>query len=651
MIYSEEQLLICKEIETGKHIAVNSVPGAGKTTLILTISTLYPDKNIVAITYNAALKTEVREKIKNKQLKNIEAHSYHSFAVKYYDPNTYHDMALQKIITLNKHPLPLPKIDILAIDEMQDCIHLYYAFVKKIIKNLGYQPTFLFLGDIYQDLYAFKQADRRYLTLASEIWSLAFTNLSLSISYRLTPQIASFVNECVLGYDRIKCYKPQGDNVIYIRENYSTTCKILLDNLLPLLKSKQIQASDIFVLAASTKHKLLKILENKFVLNGIDCYVSGDDTKLDADVIRRKCVFTSFCQSKGQEKKIVIIVGFDAGYYQYYARNENANQCTSALYVAMTRASQRLYLLQDKVGPLPFLRKSPEEMMKLNYITILPNKSMSFKEYIKKEPLLHMTTPTDMVKFLPMDLITTLTLLIKDLFIVEQPATISIDIPNKIYTNDNYEEVADLNGLIIPAMYEYKQQHHNTMLNYIHDNTTKSSFLKSAIDKIDEPKTIEEFTYLAVVYFSLRSKLYFKLEQIKNYNWLTEEMVDQVHNNMTILVNPQYEHDLIKTYDLYETGPVKISGVLDCIDGNIIYELKCTSELTLEHKLQLIIYQWLWSHQSHKNFKLFNIKTNELLRLEADDAIINKIINLLLIYKYQEKPKVSDAHFINQSLL
>ena len=111
MNYSEEQLLICQEIGKGNHVTVNSVPGAGKTTLILAISSLYPNKNIVAITYNAALKTEVREKIKTKQLKNIEAHSYHSFAVKYYDPNTYHDIALQNIVNQNKPLKKLHKIE------------------------------------------------------------------------------------------------------------------------------------------------------------------------------------------------------------------------------------------------------------------------------------------------------------------------------------------------------------------------------------------------------------------------------------------------------------------------------------------------------------------------------------------------------------
>ena len=42
-------------------------------------------KKILLLTYNAKLKIETREKIKSYNIKNMEAHSYHSFCVKYYD--------------------------------------------------------------------------------------------------------------------------------------------------------------------------------------------------------------------------------------------------------------------------------------------------------------------------------------------------------------------------------------------------------------------------------------------------------------------------------------------------------------------------------------------------------------------------------------
>ena len=57
------------------------------------------------------------------------------------------------------------------------------------------------MGDQMQSIYKFREADSRFITLASKIFNINNKNWSeykLSTSYRVTDKIATFINECVL---------------------------------------------------------------------------------------------------------------------------------------------------------------------------------------------------------------------------------------------------------------------------------------------------------------------------------------------------------------------------------------------------------------------------------------------------------------------
>jgi hypothetical protein len=55
---------------------------------------------------------------------------------------------------------------------------------------------------------------------------------------------------------------------------------------------------------------------------------------------------------------VVIVFGFSGNYFTYYARDLSPAVCPNPLYVAATRASERLYLVaeEEEGGKLPFLR-------------------------------------------------------------------------------------------------------------------------------------------------------------------------------------------------------------------------------------------------------------------------------------------------------
>ena len=92
----------------------------------------------------------------------------------------------------------------------------------------------------------------------------------------------------------------------------------------------------------------------------------------------------------------------------------------------------------------------------------------------------------------------------------------------------------------------------------------------------------------------------------------------------------------------------RFSGRLDILSETTIWELKCTSKITLEHKLQVIVYAWLWNivHPLEpRKVVLFNVRTNERLRLECSMQDMTNIVVTLLRNKYSEPEVMDDATF------
>ena len=83
------------------------------------------------------LRHEIKEKVRELKLKNIEVHTYHSFAVKYYSATAHTDTGIRQMLRETDGPKrPIELFDIVVLDEAQDMTTLYFELILKMSKDM-----------------------------------------------------------------------------------------------------------------------------------------------------------------------------------------------------------------------------------------------------------------------------------------------------------------------------------------------------------------------------------------------------------------------------------------------------------------------------------------------------------------------------------
>lgn len=706
---SDEQQLVIDNLKTGYNVICSAVAGSGKSSTVLATSKQLFNKQILQITYNASLRLEIKEKVQVLGLPNIIVHTFHSLAVKYYSIDCNTDTGIRYLLLHNTPPrTSIPKLDICMLDEFQDCTELYFKFVVKFIRDMGSPIQLLILGDPRQCLYEFKGADTRFLTMADVVWSnfellssKEFVHCSLKMSYRITNQMSRFVNDVMLGQELMSACR-EGEPITYIRNNRKNIEKTVIYTINELLTNGGVKPNEIFVLAASVKglNSHVRKMENALVEKNIPCHVPMFDTeKMDDRVIEGKIVFSTFHCAKGRQRKHVFVVGFDNNYFEQFARTStDKTQCPNTLYVGCTRATHGLYLLEfdqyPNDRPLDFLKMGHHEMKKQDYIkfngmprslfyvdeTEAQRKSLIDKKY---------ETPTKLIKFIPDYILDIITPIIEHIFVIGSPG-IEITIPSVIQTRKGFfEAVSDLNGIAIPCMFydslsvescgeAFKQYENpsNVLYNMVENSLLEMKeheheYLKKIVKELPTTcETIDDYLFLANVNNSIQERLYFKVKQIERdeYTWLSREVVNQCMERLNqvcggepglktsefMLIHHSLEEAHTKIDQLLaphfpESYRFRFSAIVDLVTDTSVWELKCTENINLDHKLQLIIYAWLWKMMDKptKEFKLFNITSGELYTLNSGlDEELNTIVIALLRGKYDEQTIKTDGEFI-----
>jgi len=698
---SEEQNFIIENVKQNKNVVVDACAGSGKSTTILSTALQLSHLRFLLITYNSSLRKEMKEKIKELDIHNVTVHTYHSLAVNKYDPRAHTDSGIRQILYKNTQPSsPVKPQDIIVLDEAQDMTLLYFTFVLKFVKDMNHKFQLMVLGDYMQGLYEFKGSDIRFLTLAQDLWqgfsllqTQDFENCTLKMSYRITNEMAAYVNDVMLGEQRVNACRA-GPTVYYMRDS-TRNLQILVGCRIKELIQQGVPPSDIFVLGASVKgeNSQIRKIENVLTNAHIPCYVPMmEDAKIDEKVIEGKVVFSTFHCVKGRQRPYVFVVGFDQSYMSYFARNMDQTRCPNTLYVATTRATQRLFLLESdqfvEDRPLKFLKKDHHEMMALPYIEFKGRPQRIFYEQKENQDentlKKHKTTPTDLIKFIPEHILEEISPILDQIFVVEREKQETIDIPTTIKTKRGfYEDVSDLNGIAIPTLYydyllsKWQGSESNILYEMIVETVdnmraNEHTYLKQLVEELDPVcSSIDDYLYLANLSVAVKEKLYFKIKQIDRdeYNWLGPDVLASCKKRLLAVLGPEcdeHEPDIEKTIINalndedhihideclkipFPNKQIRFTGRIDIMTHQTLWEIKCTSELSQDHLLQLVIYAWIMRTKDptfSKQIKLFNVKTGEVLRLECEKTTLDQIMFLLLEGKYGNSVVPNDENFV-----
>ena len=705
---SNEQYNVYSHMKEGKNVIVDACAGSGKSTTILSIAKEMETTKILQFTYNSMLRHEIREKVQELELDNLEVHTYHSFSVKYYSSQAHTDTGIRAFLRSKTPPRsPLNLYDLVVLDECQDMTLLYFEMVATMIRDMckamDHKIQLLILGDYMQGLYEFKGADIRFLTKASECWEgfqylkqPDFVQATLQTSYRITNQMADFVNKDMLGEQRIHACR-EGGPIVYIRRPRYLLEKIVVYNIKQLLEQGE-SPSDIFVLGGSVKgpNSPIRKMENVLTQNDIPCHVPMFETDaMDERVIEGKVVFSTFHTVKGRQRKYVFVVGFDNSYY-FIARDLQRDICPNTLYVATTRATHGLFLLDnDSSAPLDFLKQNQHVMKQCQYIdfkgmpqTIFHDRNSLKDDSIELIPTYHVS-PTELIKFLSEDLLETITPKIDALFSLEngEEEHELLEIPKVHYTGQGFfEDVSDLNGIALPAYYYDKidpdaQEGEQSIRKLIQKSVIEMrekdhDFLRKKMEELPEKcESIQDYLHLSNVYVAFQEKLYFKLKQIKraDYVWIDNDLLEKCTKRFDDFLKHEYEtsekpsieYSLIHynqdglqeplekaLFPYFEnTMKFKFAARLDLLSKTTIYEMKCTSAITMEHKLQVILYAWIWAHlhpTEYRKIMIYNVRTNEKWVLKADLHSWTFIVVELLKHKYEKRVVLENDDFVGK---
>ena len=569
----------------------------------------------------------------------------------------------------------------------------------------------LILGDIKQSLYEFKGADPRFLTHAATIWrhfpflAPLFVPCSLKTSYRVTHSIAEYVNRVMLGEERLQANKEGGPVKYIVGSSFDNEKRTVA--LVRKILNEGHQPDDIFILSGSVKNEysFVRRLENKLSENNIPCHVPRDDQdRLEEQrIIQGKVVFSTFHSVKGRQRPFVFVLGFDSS-YTHMIRHSHDSLCPNTLYVACTRASKEMFLFEterDDNRPLPFLQMGHRQMESQDYIDFV-GISRGPMWYIAREQVQQYNLPPQnnhsqqnvvkinpikLIEFLNYDVIQKVSPLIDTLFRLLTPENDidEINIPTIVQTDtDHFEDVSDINGVAIPCMFYSTLTHYppSSLYELSKKNLADSydnqfPFLKQQVDEM-MPRTCEttsQFLLSANIYTAVREKLYSKLKQIHNYDWIPDEKRQQCIQRMQQWISPNEPIEVQKFIVSFDdlTAQEKINAALhnlavdggggeqhyefqfsarvDALTDQSLWEFKFVPELSIEHFIRVMIYAWIWLTlypKQRRRFMLFNIRTNHVYELTPRYRELTDIVILLIQSKYGKQEAEKDQAFVEK---
>lgn len=619
---SNEQIAIINALDN--NVIVDAVAGSGKTTTIL-LSMKNFKGNALLLTYNTILRLNSRIDAQNFGVNNLDIHTYNSFGYKYVGSQCRNNSGFTIPYELHE----VPQYDRIYIDEIQDCQPIYYELILKILKTQN-NPILCVLGDPRQNIYrSLKQSDHRYLTMADKLFPSIhkWKYLTLTTTYRLTSTMADFINNN-LGVNRFVSTK-NGPKVQLITCNPCNLPESLIN------KIKSIKPSELFILSYSIKNnKAVEILCDKLVEWSIPIVtLNEDDVSIDEKILRNKVIVSTIHRIKGMGRRYVILFDFDSNYCKL-DKDSDSNTMANAMYVALTRSSGKLILIENSCySQLSWLKTNIGISHEIHdtqpYRQVRASSNYSIRSVKEFTKYISHSNMIELQKLLSVNIM--------------QKPSYDINIASIVpgVHEGTYESVSEITGVAIPAYVEY--------------NTTSKMAIYDYISHSDEKliynyTTISDLLKLATKYVETRDRFMYRSHQIKNFDWITEFNLKFISNFISPMCeNGSFEKEVNIKLQL-PGSTLNLVGCIDCLTEFHIYEFKCTNRLTSVDQIQLMLYdcimKLMYPLKSYKSV-LVNLLSGECQEIKCSDRL--KFMNILVQNNLNlSKGSISDSDFIDE---
>jgi hypothetical protein len=658
------------------NIIVNAVAGSGKTTTSLQIARKF--EHPLLLTYNRALADETATRADDLGI-SLHSRTYHGCCGKLFGAVCYTDSIIHD--TLMTGLLPDNVYDLIIMDECQDMNQVFHMLCRAVIRGARTPPRLVVLGDRNQAIYGAIGADYRFLDRADELYcdinkaykSDTWRRIEMNESFRVPKAVAGFINNVCLRNTRIisnrpgprprlllcerygeeapegspvaftkgkdaskgfvnrKCSSVHGDVDKCVCENRRCRENLVIIRELRWYLTRY-EAEDIFILAHTRRTQFcdLRRLANYISDRDNDLppvYLPSDGQSFNEDAARGKIVLSSYHASKGRERKVVILLGFDTTMRDAHTMRV----CPNALYVALTRCKEELTIIQS-ASTLPFLGDP------YKYADVIVYNDVTFN-----------TTPrgynrakqvTKMISFNHLDDI----LKVRSMFYIQRHPLddgrrwMSLPVvPQRYCGKKIHEEVADFNGTAVNIYLDMEDEDH------------RNRYLATSSCLGADPKTeMYRFMKGVVVYSACRDGAWYRYNQISNFNWFSSDrFMDIVRFSREWLPKKGKWEKKCKRKITVGGEPYTIVGYADYVANGRVYELKCTSSITDVHLMQVIMYTWLLGLSS---CVIFNPIINEAWLIEAPRETFRAAARCIVQAYFNNKTTPSDAEFMRAQM-
>lgn len=598
------------------------------------------------------------------------------------------DEALIKLLEIIDKCGKLPRwaskpFDIIVLDEFQDCnpetFWLVECFVRANNLRKGGQPArIVVLSDERQSIYRFRGADPRYLTLAPEVLGpispYPFAKVRLGNSFRLSSSAVQFINRVFLGGEQYISSSKRGPKPIVLRCNIWDSLAVA-GAISPLIKRYKPENCVTIAPSIRTKGPLQDLTNALAQVYGLPINVPPDEeTPLDDIVINGKLCISTIHQFKGRERKLVILLGIDASYFQFFGRDLPDDSCPNEIFVALTRFLQQLVLVhngESKMMPCVSLDSLYDTAKIVNLAKRrikIPHPDLPGRLIVLGLMLPKSCGAREITQYVQGDALDKLVErhLRVDRLAPPLPRHEHINIRNVVLSDPKrgfYESVSDINGLVIAAALELETA------------GTLRSLGRSSGGEVDEtvlkcPEKLAAWVCRKACDYEASLSGYLpRVIQMKDhkYDWikpgdlilarcrLDSELVDSAQGlNFEVEMQQQFyidgqETQLCGRADIVHNTATKSN---DDMNNVTIWEIKFVSSLSNEHVIQTCVYAYLLGSESGKlpRIILYNVRDGDKREIIPRHGIegLRQLTTSVLRLRYTSKGEMTYKEFIKR---